>query len=281
MQYALISDIVSQIPKDTVVVWSLGHENFRKQVIRAVYPPGWKRIPQMAAWGYPLGELISAQLAFTPVTALIGRRTEFFDHLNGILEKVLVKPVIVSEQADTFEPKKIKDSVDDVQEQPLTAYVEPWRDDDGRLVSIAQYKTNGAMARIEIDPAFYRAKQHHTKEFRGFNADAFRMDQASMDTFIAALRKFKAAGVTLVVNEIEESPYMYENAMQREAYRRWMRENIKPRVEEYGFSYIQGPAKALGDADYFDYNHLNENGARRFGRGVGRALKATGMGAGR
>ena len=206
---------------------------------------------------------------------------EFFDHLNGILEKVLVKPVIVSEQADTFEPKKIKDSVDDVQEQPLTAYVEPWRDDDGRLVSIAQYKTNGAMARIEIDSAFYRAKQHHTEEFRGFNADSFRMDQASMDTFIAALRKFKAAGVTLVVNEIEESPYMYENAMQREAYRRWMRENIKPRVEEYGFTYIQGPAKALSDADYFDYNHLNENGARRFGRGVGRALKATGMGVGR
>jgi hypothetical protein len=273
MQYALISDIAAAIPPDTIVVWSLGHENFRKQVIRAVYPIGWHRIPDMILQGYPAGELITAQLAFTPATALVGRSSEFFDHVHALMGKEVIRLLAENKNVSAEVSTGAREPLDEIGARPLTAYVEPWRDDQGRLVSVAQYKINGAMARIETVPEFYRAKQTHDDSFSGFNVQQFTADSASMASFVAILEIFKAAGIRLIVNEIEEAPYMYENAGARQAYRDWMRAHIRPVVEEYGFTYIGGNAAHLNNKDYFDYNHLNEHGARAYDAAVGRALK--------
>lgn len=271
-QYALISDIAPSIPKDTIVVWSIGHQNFAGSPIPPVYPPGWTRIIPMAVMGVDIKELLAAQLAFTPPLALVGRNEQFFEKITQLLGA----PLWHNASAAASETKvdagiaRMKDMTAD----PLTSYLEPWRDDQGRLASIAQFKTNGAMLRTELMSSFYRDKQKADRAAgNAASAVDFVADDTQMKLFRDILDTFKAQGLSVIINELEETPYRYRDPSDRMAFRQWMRTQIKPIVEEYGFKYVHTDEARLTDADYFDFNHLNAVGVRKHNAVLARKLK--------
>lgn len=273
-QYALISDVAPIIPKDTVVVWSIGYQNFIRSPIRAVYPPGWARIIPMTLDGQSASELIAAQMAFTPVTALMGRRQEFLDQVTQFLDKPVraakAGPVSSSSESSLLKTDPV---LEKVRENPLTAYTESWLDEHGALASIAQYKTNGAMTRIERIPAFYREKQREDEAGGSAVAEGFAADESLMRMFEKTLDMLQAQGLRVVISELEEAPYRYKSDTERKKFRDWMRTHIKPAVEKRGFIYIHADEVNLTNADYFDFNHLNETGAKRHNAVLARKLR--------
>lgn len=262
-QYALIHDVVESIPPGTVVVWSVGHKNFERQELKAVYPFRWRDIPFLARAGYPVGELLNVQLSFSPLSALVGRRIEFFEKIQAWMATPLVSPAMAV-PTDTSAPAR-------PQEQGV-AYIEPWHDDKGRLVSEGLYKTNGAMARREIIPSYYRAIQAR-RESENRSIEHLNYNPAAMAVFRRALDEFRRAGVNVIINEMEEAPYTYKDEATRRAYRDSFRAHIAPVIKEYGFTFVTSDGIAPRNDDYFDYNHLNEAGAKRYDAALARKLK--------
>ena len=84
------------------------------------------------------------------------------------------------------------------------------------------------------------------------------------NAFIAILEIFAASKVRLVVNELEEAPFMYGHPLVREKHRSMMRERVQPEIERRGFAYIRADLDQLSDDDYFDYNHMNSKGIEKY-----------------
>jgi len=51
-QYAQANDLLRTMPSDTVVVWSIGFQNFSFEPIQPAYPIGWRRLPGFLKRGY-------------------------------------------------------------------------------------------------------------------------------------------------------------------------------------------------------------------------------------
>jgi hypothetical protein len=83
-------------------------------------------------------------------------------------------------------------------------------------------------------------------------------------TFIEILDIFAAHNVRLIVNELEEAPFIYGNPLVREKFRTALREHVRLEVERRGFSYITTDLDQLSDEDYFDYNHMNSKGIAKY-----------------
>lgn len=148
-------------------------------------------------------------------------------------------------------------------------------EDGGRVTSVTVYMRAGGYYRIELDHAFFRGKQ----QSRAMTDDDARTDPITEPDpgmwrlFLAILAQFKEAKVNLVVNEIEEAPYTYSNPIWRKRLQDFMRERVQPEVERMGFTYIRGDTSQLVDSDYFDYNHLNSTGVRKYAPLFAEALK--------
>ena len=85
-----------------------------------------------------------------------------------------------------------------------------------------------------------------------------------MNIFEATLNLFEKAGVHLIVNELEEAPFMYRTPKVQREIHEAMRRVVATRVRALGFSYISVDFDKLTDDDYFDHNHLNSRGAAVF-----------------
>ncbi len=268
-QYALISDIAADIPQDTLIVWSIGHQNFSRADLKPVYPPGWQRLARYKGWHYKLSEFVPIQMSYFPLTSLIGRRDIIYDKIQTVFKR----PVIKAATAQTDQKKPAPTVMQDIADQDITGYVRQWFDDDGNLASVAQYKINGAMARTEINPAFYRHKQQKIMTSDGRHFSDFVQDKANREMFIAILDIFKEHGLRVIVNEFEETPYTYPDDKERQKFRNFMRSPIKDIVESYGYDYVHVDFDHLQDADYFDYNHLNSKGIAKFSAMLGPQLQ--------
>ena len=96
--------------------------------------------------------------------------------------------------------------------------------------------------------------------------DEFLPADEYWNTFLAILDLCRAHDVRLVVNEVEEAPYVYLTTERQEALRRFMRETVEREVTARGFPYVRVDFDLLSDADYFDFNHLNQSGIRKYSR---------------
>ncbi len=263
-QYSLFNDVVPHIPEETIVVWSIGHQNFDPMPVKDVYPIGWQRIPFLLDLGYSPSALLSAQLHHEPLTFMMANRTDIYTYTQNILKKNLMhfgraQPETPSIQSPPPAP-------------PNVGFVEPWYAPDGQLVSVAYYKNNGAYLRQEIVPSYYREKQEKQGSTLFFKAEP--ASPRSMALFTSMLELFKRHNIKLIVNEIEEAPYRYANKEEQEKYRNFMKNEIQPIVESYGFSYMRVNFDKLKTSDYFDYNHLNQDGVDRYSALLGPKLKA-------
>ena len=77
----------------------------------------------------------------------------------------------------------------------------------------------------------------------------------------------------MIVNEIEEAPYVYGSPENRQAFREVMRTSVRPRVESRGIPYLTTDLDQLQNDDYFDYNHLNSSGVAKYTPMLAAALR--------
>jgi hypothetical protein len=247
-QYALLRDILPHIPPGTTLVWSIGSIGFLTGDILPNYPLGWGNVPILLKAGFQPARMAENLFLTLPPLGVLANRIALRERGDQILERPLqLGPATLDEAEQTGLPAA------------LVGRVEMFRD-QGRAVSRGVFKTNGAYLRQEIDPAFYRARQH------AGSVPPYQPDPAYLALFAEILDMLKASGVRVIVNELEEAPWSYGSHQQRQQVRDWMRTTIRPQVEARGFPYVRVDFDQLTDADYFDHNHLNSQGAETFNR---------------
>lgn len=243
-QYALLKDLLPKIPPGTTLVWSIGSISFTDGAILPNYPLGWSNLPQLLAAGLSFDQMAENLILTLPPLATVANRTVLRERADQILETPLAR----GQQAAGAEAAVDAAAIGRVEEFA----------DNGRVVSRGLFKVNGAYLRQEIDGDFYRRRQKLDKP------RVFHPEPAYMALFEATLDLLKQSGVRVIVNELEEAPWSYGGAPEREAVRAWMREHVRPEVERHGFAYLRVDFDRLEDRHYFDYNHMNSEGAALF-----------------
>lgn len=263
-QYAYLNDALNYLPEGMTVVWSIGHQNFRKSKINEVYPIQWSEMPYLISQGFELSEMVQARLSFDPLFAVIGRRQTIYDKVQNILKRPFYASRTQSKQAHS-KKASIKASHDLTKwtQGPLIGYINPWYDDQGNLASVAQYKTNGAYLRTELIPKYYREQQHNRTSART-TIPAFVPFEGSWNLYVKMLDMMKAKKLHVIINIFEEAPHTYASTKQKEVYRYFMTGPVKDEALKRGFRFINVGFDQIGDENYFDYNHLNSKGVSTF-----------------
>jgi len=271
MQYAIFRDIAGEIPPGTVVVWSVGHQNFQKQNLNAVYPLGFDGMITLLRFGYAPADILKSQAFFMPPLMVLAQGDKVYRKIEQIMSRPVPRRGGKGDVAQASAPPP-DDLMKKYRAMPGVGYAKAWYGDDGEIVSVEQYKTNGAYLRTEIDPSFYRKKQE-VNSSGNERMDGFHADPESWDPFIEILEICRKNGVRLIVNEVEEAPYRYATPRQKEIYRGFMRDTVQKTVESYGFQYLRVDFDRLSSEDYFDYNHMNSRGVEKFTPLFGNALR--------
>lgn len=263
-QLALVRDLIPKIPKGTTVVWSVGWINFQQQTnIQNVYPIGIANAGQYFLWGMPLSVTIDNVLYYNPALHFLTQRGVIRQRVVDFLDRKLDTGALGITHA------RASDGVTDEQAERLVAQyrADPnvtsvgISQEEGAVVSLTLSFKHGSYYRIELDPAFFRRKQG---EFKGRITGAETIDGVSWRMFEEILQAFKNNGVNLIVNVMEEAPFVYTSQAVRDEVRGAMARTIGKRVREFGFAYVHADFDKLSNADFFDYNHLNSRGAQTF-----------------
>ena len=278
-QYAQFSEVIPLIPEGTTVVWTLGHQNFGKaadsEEIKTNYPIRRGQIKDYLSWGYSLGLLSDnlAHYAHENFTFLYPS-----SRYNIVLNNYLRKEVSDDGAMDNANPD-ISDKVVVTSEELAgmiahqssvgeSSYV---FEADGHITSVLAHKTNGNYTRIELDSAFFRLKQGENAEKvaaswdRALEGQTFQADPKYWNNFVAILQLFHDYKIKLIVNDIEEAPNNYGNQSAiREYFTSFTLKKVKPYVESMGFTYVKANFDQITNEYYFDYNHLNSKGVKKY-----------------
>lgn len=280
-QLSMAQKLAPLVPKGTTVVWSIGPEFVPiGSGVQRVYPVGVVNALRYLSWGLPSTGLADNVLYYNPVLHFLSMRGDlrqrFVSFLNepfrldwaAKLGRALIGAARAEGVASAAAPESAPATEDEVralkerwEKDPRVAYVDVVRD-EGKPTSLTVFFERGSYYRVELDPAFFRRKQQEMGA--SFKGSFPQVDPAYWHAFEEILRIFKENGVSVVVNEIEEAPYVYGDPEHREVWRSFMREVVERRVREAGFPYVRVDFDRLTDEDYFDYNHLNSRGAETF-----------------
>jgi len=281
-QHSMVRDMVAAIPKGTVVVWSIGHQNLVPSTgISRAYPVGWGNALRYLSWGVPTKGLLGNLINFTPFLALFQNRADLRKSLLDQTEKPLPSPWgLIAGNAWAAWPPAPKIPLDMPQAEWPDALLRQYGDDPrvitvepgnhkGKYNSAILRLKGGSYLRIEIDHAFFRAKQAETapkpiSEEAASRARAFPYNEGLLRLLDETLELYRQAGLRVIVNELEEAPHMYPHPLVRAQRRQFMREVVRPRVEAKGFAYIWTDLDTLNSEDYFDYNHMNSQGVAKY-----------------
>jgi hypothetical protein len=283
-QLAVVRDIVTRIPPKTIVVWSVGHVDFGTSApgvvtVQRVYPVGPNDAIRLTWWnsGRMPGGLFDNLTYYQPPLHAFVTASELRSTFDGFLNQPLFSSAARtnSNAAETSrsalgssnlaaEVRAIEQQAQAEQDVVLATAIS----DRGRINSVVRYYRRGGYYRTEIDPSYFRMKQAElTHKLTDAQAEHFvptRPLPMDWKAFLAILDLFAEHHIRLVVNELEEAPFVYGNRMVREKWRAMMRDLVQPEVEQRGFRYIRTHLDQLSDDDYFDYNHLNSKGVTKY-----------------
>ncbi|MBI1796069.1 MAG: hypothetical protein HYR74_03345 [Candidatus Eisenbacteria bacterium] len=270
-QYASFRDLIPLLDSGTVVVWSVGHQNFRPvdATVNAAYPIPVVEVPRYLGWGYAFpaieDNVASSFLDGLPVHAKRDRIHAFLGTLTPQL-----RARAAGGPAPALENQAPYDSIArTLAADPAVERVRPFV--DGSLITSAEvFKLRGNYTRVELAPAYFRGKQRGLAETKarelaepGRRDEPFAPAPEYWNTFAGALDLFQRHHVRLVVNEVEEAPYNYAIGGHDGGYRAFMR-RVRAYVEGRGIPYTRVAWEAFADSEYFDFNHLNSRGIAHF-----------------
>jgi hypothetical protein len=276
-QLALAQDLAPLIPKGTTVVWSVGWQNFGGNAgIQRIYPIGPGNALRYLAWGVPSTGMADNLFYYNPALYFLTTRhlarQDFLDFLARPFDSRRISDIGRAQAApltpllSAAEPAKGESSARELAEEyrHLPGVNTVVTDRDGsKIISLTVYFQRGSSYRVELDHDFFRGKQ---KEYGAATASDLPTSEAPYwRLFEEILAVFKANGVNLVVNEMDEAPFTYAHGPeQRRSFHGYMRDVVGRRVREAGFPYVSVDFEQLSDEDYFDFDHINSRGARKF-----------------
>lgn len=268
-QYAQLRDIVGDIAPGTVVVLSVGHQNFDPSPIQRSYPISLANAMRLVGMGVSPIELADNVAWAHRPQRLTAERGALRDRVLAFagLREMPVPIAAIPGQANIA-------AVPDALAAQAATLLGEWRGkpgvadaqvtiDEGKVTSVAIIRTGGSYYRVETDPAYFRVRQVAPPAADPANF-AWSPDPVRVRIFEAMLDLLRERGIATIVNEMEEAPYVYGGDAMRAKYRAAMDRHIRPRVAAHGFPYTRVDFDRLNDDDYFDYNHLNSRGIERF-----------------
>jgi hypothetical protein len=264
---------------------AFSRENGRWWVDR--YPVGWTAAPRLFGWGYPAGAVWNNLSRFGPAGALLAEagktRQYLYRQRNNPIAVFSLPPLAraleTGRSADsTIAGERGIAQLTTAQEKvleasPLTASdiarVEVMRRGDLDTSLVVQ-TARGSYYRIELEPEFFREEQRklarRIAEMRTEPPPDARFTPALplWRNFIGLLDFFRAHNVRLVLNVVEEAPWVYEAWGGRQELRRFMEETVRPEVEGRGFGWVCVDYDRFSNRDYFDFDHFNSAGAEKY-----------------
>ncbi|HZT87372.1 MAG TPA: hypothetical protein VFA12_05335 [Stellaceae bacterium] len=288
-QLPFAQNLLPALAPGTSVVWSVGHQNFVPFTeVQRVYPVGFVNAARYLTWGVPTKGVSDNLLYYNPALYFLSQRSEIRQDFLDLLSHHF--PVGSWESASAFagttgrdmaQPHPAASLSPEVatlkaqwERNPNVVYVDVLRDQKA-ITSLTVYFRRGSYYRIEIDPEFFRRRQKECVTQQGkrcyrrirneFFGDPPQPNPAYWRLFHEILNTFQRYKIHLIVNEMEEAPFVYGSFEERELYRKFMRDNVEPAVRAHGFDYIRtGAFDQLHDDHYFDFDHLNSRGIEIF-----------------
>ncbi|MBF0415490.1 MAG: hypothetical protein HQL79_06945 [Magnetococcales bacterium] len=289
-QYPYLQTILPLLPKQSTVVWSIGHQNFFSVSTCGDlhYPMTTAQLFDYFLWGAKLCEIGTRYWRSSRVKHFWDRSKWNYQRLSRFTEKKLLDwsthPPILSQHDrpnhnPTSDPLQtaFKVLAAPYRKHPGVEKIE-YKAEHGKIVSLTLLMQGGGYYRIEIEPEFFRSEQ---RAFAKDNPQSSNEDPSHvlpnplrMRLFEEILDLFTHHGIRLIVNELEEAPFTYGSPQRRQQWHDFMDKKIRPIVENHHFPYIRLPLEQLNDADYFDFNHMNSQGIAKYTPMLANGLRA-------
>ena len=276
-QYASLKELLRYTPPGTVVVWSIGHQNFQRvfDKVNLMYPIGLGDVPEFRRWGFTWGSLQDNVLDGVPGLKPYVRRQEIRERFeNLLLRTVQASSAPADARGGNVRTVKITGEHEMAawRSNPDVLYLEPIYA-NGEMTSFAAYMRGGNYVRVELDPGFFRRKQQESAStLKPLPTNGFTPDPEYWNNFLGIVSLFAEHDVQLIVNEFEEAPYNYAIPENRRVYRNFMNK-VRDFLIARGIPYVRVDFDQLRDAEYFDYNHLNSEGIVHFSTMLDSELK--------
>ena len=279
-QYPQIEEIISSIPKETIVVWSIGYNNFHRVADwrwahNSVYFIGLHNIAYYIKIGFPVRVIINhlwktSSLKEGLTWVKQGYFYEFSTSLkqNKFSEKTTTKAL---KKTNPYAKNYIIDGKKmslyqieaSLEKDPFTSkFTEVV--DGSDITSLVVHTKRGNYVRIELLPDYFREKQLEWWNKNRRPKEAYKPEDCYWKLFVAILDLFQKNNIKLIVNEIEEAPFHYNEKGFYTEGQAFSNEKVRPYVESRGIPYIRADFSQLDDSDYFDYNHLNSKGGHKY-----------------
>lgn len=262
-QRALLNDIVDDIPKNTHVVWSFGHQNFINFHINEIYPFSMSEAVSLIRSGNNLSEIISSQIYFSSWLQFLSVRDKIYEKLMEVMDIQINSSTSkqIYSNLSYLNKQTVSPKAQDVQNIGITKY---WYGDN-EIVSVEHRKANGAYLRTELSPEFYRNKQFSYREsILQSEKQVFQLSDSEWQVFVDILTILEKSGLQVTMNVFEEAPHTYVDEDYLHEVRSFIDEKVRQEVESRGFKMIYVDFDQLADEHYFDYNHLNARGVEKY-----------------
>ena len=269
-QLAQFRDLLEVMPQGVTVVWSVGHQNFRSgdRRIHPSYPIGVASVPRYLSLGYSLGSMKDNLVFFNPATTVLGWMPQIRRRMDRTLDRAVLDHARPAPDGPV-RPEILPDLLGRLRGDPVTDSLKILSE-EGQVTSVEVLKDNGAYERVELDPGYFRSRQReNAREVERRlqeTPDRFEATPQDWETFLEILDLCREKDVRLILNEVEEAPYIYLSEERRENWRRFMRETVEQEVLSRGIPYLRVDFDRMSDEDYFDFNHLNQDGIRKYSR---------------
>lgn len=258
-QYAQLQDIVDYIPADTTLVWTVGFQNFLpcRGCSSLAYPIGLENAQFYASLGIPPDAYTENVKQLRPLQPGRGTRTMRLPLLYDEAVSWLQAPLALL-GASTL-PARVRQ---------LAAEQGVVRADlvyhQNTPTSIERTFADGGYERIEVDTRFFRQKQAEYDVSQHLAGNSVHLHEAYFALFVAGLDLLRDHNIDVIVNVIEESPHVYASRDIQLEQRRRLDQQVRQAAQARGFRYVRPDFDQLSAAHYFDYNHLNSQGAELY-----------------
>lgn len=284
-QYPQLERMVPYL-KDKIVVWQIGSINFgglknsKDQMVQNFYLSPADFIEYWRLGFNPMHLIDNLLLDFLPSYSLLFVKDTLQQRFNDWLDSPLApvdKPHQPGRQQESSGDGAKADRINAVMHKALAAHDDIFASnlEGARHASNVLFNTrrrNGQDVYYEIDSDYLREQQKASaaKMTEG-PVHEIQPDPRQMALFKRMLGLFKQAGAKLIVVEYHDTPYHYRHASMRQAHDRFMA-RIEKIVKDSGFTYLRPDMSGLRDSDYFDYNHLNNVGSKKYSELLAREL---------
>lgn len=281
-QYSFLQDLLPEVPDNTTIIYSLGHQNFNHGEIQESYPINAERAKEYYAWGFTIGDLKKPlrQSQTIPSPNLLVCHGEVNNWFSKKIKKIIA--VFFCESKKAKEGKQSNQSPLEKQKSSVATYFSVLKNklaNESEVEKIVDFKQNdtttsyevywrrGNYWRIELDSLYFRNKQRQNiltnlKEMKFENWQKFTIDERYWKNFeaIITLLKKHQNRLNIIFNEVVEAPNQYV-INNKNIYEKVMNLKVRSYVQNNGFKYIKVYASDFPDHYYFDYNHLNNKGS--------------------